>query len=254
MKAKLLTCLIIEDEPLAQELIVKYIKRVPFLVLVDTCEDAIDGLEKIKNHRPDVVFLDINLPEMTGMELLTVLGVQKTAIIITTGYPDFAVESYSFNVTDYLLKPISFEKFMRSITRVQEKIDTGVNIGKTSQDLQTINSERNNSESSNFDNDYIYLNVGKKKVRVLLDDIVYAEGMKDYIKVYTNDSHYVIHHTMKKMEELLPKNKFMRINRSFIINMQSIRSIEGNRIELVSQDTLDIGVTYRELVLKKLGI
>lgn len=231
-----LKVLIVEDEPLAQDLIRKYISRIPDLVLSGVCENAIDSFTFIKNERPDIVFLDINMPEMTGMELLSALGIHKPAIIITTGYPDFAVDSYSFDVVDYLLKPIPFDRLLRSVEKVRER-----------RALQTTLAAR---EETGF----TYLKIGKANVKVRFDEIILVEGMKDYLKVHTADEVYVVHQTMKSMESLLPVSSFIRINRSFIIHIDSVRVVEGNQIDLVNKRKVDIGVTYRDAVFSRLQI
>jgi two-component system, LytTR family, response regulator len=250
----LLNCLIIEDEPLAQELIQKFINRLPFLALVGISENAIDGFDAIKNLKPDIVFMDINMPEMTGIELLSAMGIQKPAIIITTGYPDFAVDSYSFDVTDYLLKPISFDRFLRAISKAQERIDIGRSNGGKATTSMIDKFEGLVPEINNVEIKHIFLKVEKKNIRISFDEIILAEGMKDYIKIHTVTNCFVIHQTMKSMIEILPTSRFLRINRSYIINIDAIRSIEGNQVELINKVKIDIGVTYREEVILKLGI
>ena len=237
-----LSCIIIEDEPLAQDLLEKYIKKLPYLSLIGKFDDAIDGIEGIKKLKPNVVFLDINMPEMTGFELLSIVeSNSKPAVIITSGYPEFALESYTYNVVDYLLKPIPFEKFLRAINRLRERLEIG---------LQTGGNNNSNIAAS----DDVFLRVGKKTFRFFWEEIFLIEGMKDYLKIHTSNKIHIIHMTMKAMEELVPKNKFIRVSRSFILNKDFIRSIEGNQIELISGSKVDIGVTYREEVILRLNI
>jgi DNA-binding LytR/AlgR family response regulator len=208
-------CIIIEDEPLAVKVLADYISQVPFLELGGSFKDAILATDYLRDHQADLIFLDIHLPKLKGMAFLKTLT-HPPAIIITTAYHQYAVEGFELNVTDYLLKPFDFERFLVAVTKV-----------KTAKTATPINEEARATK------DHLFLNVQKKKVKVLFQDIIYIESQREYIKIVTSKGEY------------LSKTQFKRIHRSYIISLSKIDSYTSEEVE-VSGISIPIGRGYRE--------
>ncbi len=242
----LLRCAIIEDEPLAQELMEKYIRRVSSLDLVGVFDDAIVAFDQLPSLRPDVIFLDINMPEMTGIEFLKAYPAPHPAVVMTTANPNHALDGFDLGVTDYLLKPITFDRFLKAVARVREKVN--VNISGTT----SLPGEPPHAVSENGPNvpaaDFAYFKTDKKLEQVLFDDIVFAESLSDYVKVHLSNRVLVTLLTMKKLEETLPPDRFVRIHRSYIVQLRHIKTVEGNTIITSTGQELIIGPNYRDEV------
>ncbi|MDQ4141550.1 MAG: LytTR family DNA-binding domain-containing protein, partial [Bacteroidota bacterium] len=200
-----LKCIIIEDEPLAVKVLSDYIKQVPFLESNGAFKDALLATDYLRDHAVDLIFLDIHLPKLKGMDFLKTLG-HPPAIIITTAYHQYAVEGFNLNVTDYLLKPFEFERFLKAVTKVK-----------------TIQREKHLPTESPEKN-YLFLNVQKKKVKILFSEIVYIESQREYIKIVTSRNTYLSKMSTLEIEALLPSQLFKRIHRSFIISLSKIES------------------------------
>jgi len=224
----LIKCIIVEDERLAQQVVEAYIEKTSQLQLVAVCNNALEATEVLNKQQTDLIFLDIQLPGMTGLNFLKTLQ-NPPLVILTTAYPDYALESYDFNVTDYLLKPISFERFTKAINKIIEG---------------NLITQRSKVES-----DHLYVKSSGKFIRVNFADIVYIEGMKDYLKICTTHSNIIILQTMNEMERLLPPAQFIRVHKSYIVSLQYIKSIYGNNIE-TSRLTIPIGINYKEKVMQ----
>jgi len=222
-----INCIIIEDEPLAAKVLSDYISQVPFLQLNGTFKDAILATEYLRENNPDLIFLDIHLPKLKGMAFLKTLT-HPPAIIITTAYYQYAVEGFNMNVTDYLLKPIEFERFLIAVTKVK-----------------TLQSEKQKSGKSDDAKDHLFLNVQKKKVKILFSEIVFVESQREYIKIVTTKKEYISKMSTHEMEELLPAHLFKRIHRSFIISVSKIESYPAEAVE-VNGVSIPIGRGYRE--------
>jgi two-component system, LytTR family, response regulator len=220
-----LKCIVIEDEPLAVKVLSDYISEVPFLDLQGTFKDAILASEYLRAHTVELIFLDIHLPKLKGMAFLKTL-INPPAVIITTAYHQYAVEGFDLNVTDYLLKPFDFERFFMAVNKVK-----------------TVSIEMNSSEVK----DYIFVNVQKKKVKILFSDIVFIESQKEYIRIVTTKNEFLSKMGTSEIEALLPKNLFKRIHRSFIISVQKIESFNAEMVE-VNGINVPIGRGYREVV------
>jgi DNA-binding LytR/AlgR family response regulator len=247
----ILKCLIVDDELLAQELIEKYVNRLPYLDCVGKCFTAMDALVMINEKQPDIVFLDINMPEMTGIEFLRSLTTIRPQIIMTTAYSQYAMEGYENDVVDFLLKPFPFERFLKAINKVQQRLAPKNNSVQTPIDKHEIfmNSDSRidspKGEDEEDDN-YLLAKQDKKLIKIYPHEIIFVEGMKDYLKIHLKSKFVVIYMTMTRMEQLLPKTKFLRINRSYIISLAAMKSIEGNMIEMSNDRKLDIGSSYRD--------
>ena len=221
-------CIIIEDEPLATKVLSDYVSEVPFLELQKTFKDAILATDWLRDHETDLIFLDIHLPKLKGMAFLKTLT-RPPAVIITTAYNQYAVEGFNLSVTDYLLKPFDFERFLIAVTKVKtaqkEKQEPGENQAK----------------------DCIFLNVQKKKMKILFSDIVYIESQREYIRIVTTKKEYLSKMSTHEVEDLLPANLFKRIHRSFIISISKIESYTAEMVE-VNGVAIPIGRDYRDFV------
>jgi len=227
-----LRCIVVDDEPLAQQVIVTYIGRLSHMELVATCDNAMEAMQALQKDKIDVMFLDIQMPVITGVEFLRSLQ-HPPRVIFTTAYPDFALDGYDLNITDYLLKPISFERFMKAVNKVSEAV--------------------NNEEHNTPIPDHFFVKEDGKLVRVNFADIDHIECMKDYAKIFTKQRMIVTHHTMKKFEEVLPDQQFMRIHRSYIVSLSSINAIFGNVVE-TAKGRLPVGANYREMLMEKIKV
>ena len=222
-------CIIVEDEPLAQNILKKYIADHPSLELVATCTDALEAQLILNKQSIHLIFLDINLPKLSGINFLKSL-LQSPLIIFTTAYPEFAVEGFELNAVDYLLKPFSFERFLKAVNKVIEKLNNSSLPKKD--DIDT----------------FIFFKSDKKIHKVDLESIHYIEAVGDYMKVITDSGQLLINETMKNLQEELPARSFIRVHKSFIISRNRIKFIEGNYIQ-VETKSIPIGATYRNDVL-----
>lgn len=251
-----LRCFIIDDEPPAQELIEKFVRRVPFLEVIGRCSNAVDALFDVQRLQPDLIFLDVEMPEMTGFEFIRLLPAKRPAIIMITAYPHYAVDGFEHQVADYLLKPVSFERFMRAINRVMGDQPTAVPGNTVSPAPEVISPPLSATSGSVADpasiSDFLLVKEDKKLVRLMLDEIILVEGLKDYLKIHTTSRSLITHMTMTKIESMLPANLFLRVNRSYIVRQGAIREIDGNQIITTDARKIPIGITYRESVLDAL--
>lgn len=238
MEQRTYSCLVIDDEPLAQNLIEKFIARLSTLRLIGKANHAVAAIGAIQQYRPDIIFLDITMPEMTGFELLQTLPVNRPQIIMTTAHTELAVDGYAYDVTDYLIKPIPFERFLRAVNRAIDRI----NGTKT----PVV------ADHKPVEGQYFWIKEGTKLLQINTEDVIFMEGLKDYVKVHLADRVVVTYLTMTKMEELLPKGQFLRINRSFLVRKKAIKAIHGNTIETVDKQELIMGLSYRPAVLESL--
>ena len=232
-------CIIVEDEPLAVKVLAGYISRVPFLELQRTFKDAILATDYLRNNHTDLIFLDIHLPKLKGMAFLKTLT-HPPAVIITTAYHQYAVEGFDLNVTDYLLKPFEFERFLIAVNKI-----------KTSQAVYAKASagagEKQVSTESDQTKDFIFLNVQKKKVKILFSEILYIESQREYIKIITTKREYISKMSTHEIESLLPANLFKRIHRSFIVSIRRIESYTAEMVE-VNGVSVPIGREYRDII------
>lgn len=209
-------CLLIDDEPLALNLLEGYVKSTPFLQLAAKCNSAITAIELMEHEPIDLIFTDIQMPNLSGMEFSKMILNKNVKIIFTTAFEKFALESYKVNAVDYLVKPISYPEFFSAATKVK----------------QLLLSTPAPSETDTYNEDYIFVKADYKLIRIDLKDIIYVEGLKDYLKFYTVNSEKPILSlkSMKSLEEELPGKNFMRVHRSFIVNLRKITTIERGRI------------------------
>jgi len=225
-----MTCIIVEDEPLAIEILETYIEKVSFLELINSCNSAIEALQIINSQQIDLIFLDIQMPELSGMQLYQALN-SKPMVIFTTAYSEYAVEGFEVNAVDYLVKPFSFERFMKAVVKADEIYNSS---------HQSIKPPSSKSQKK-----YLFVKDGTKTLKIMLNDILYMESMKDYIKIYTKLKPILTLMSMQNMLDLLPAEEFIRVHRSFIVPISKIDSIERNRI-IVGEIWIPIGNMYKE--------
>jgi two-component system, LytTR family, response regulator len=224
-----ITCIIVEDEPLAAKVLSDYISEVPFLKLEGTFKDAILATEYLRDNTVDLIFLDIHLPKLKGMAFLKTLT-HPPAVIVTTAYHQYAVEGFNLNVTDYLLKPFDFERFLVAVNKV-----------KSAQPEKPLHAEHGGIK------DYLFLNVQKKKVKILFSEITYIESQREYVKIVTTKKEYTSKMGTHEIEDLLPPNLFKRIHRSFIVSLNKIDSYNADMVE-VNGVSIPIGRGYRDVI------
>ena len=224
-----LKCIIVEDEPLAVKVLSDYISQVPFLELQGTFKDAILATDWLRDHTTDLIFLDINLPKLKGMAFLKTLT-HPPAVIITTAYHQYAVEGFSLNVTDYLLKPFDFERFLVAVNKVK-----------------ATQAEKQQLDGNKEVKDYMFVSVQKKRVKILYSEIIYIESQQEYIKVVTTKKTYFSKLTTGEMESLLPSHLFKRIHRSYIVSVNKIDSYNAEAVE-VGGISIPIGRSYRDIM------
>jgi two-component system LytT family response regulator len=240
-----LKCIAVDDEPLALDIIEDYISKVPFLDLVKRTENAIEALQLVQAGGIDLVFLDIQMPDLTGIQFLKI-ATGKSNYILTTAYSQYALESYDLNVSDYLLKPIAFDRFYKAVEKVHNQVQKApaavvapvVVAPAAAANLTPIQ-------------DFIFVKTEHKIQKIQLDDILYIEGLKDYISIFTKTERVITLQNMKKMEETLPHAQFIRVHKSYIISLDKIESIERSRISICGK-IIPIGDTYREEFFKRI--
>nr|WP_315221951.1 LytTR family DNA-binding domain-containing protein [uncultured Flavobacterium sp.] len=227
-------CLLVDDEPLAIKVIQNYLANFVDFEVVGTFYNPLEALDFINTTPVDVVFLDINMPMMTGFELISLIE-SKTKVVITTAFREFAAESYDLDVLDYLVKPIPLPRFIKCI----HKITTEYNL------KNNIKVETSKGDS------HIFIKVDKKMMKINMEEILFVEGMKEYIKVVTPDKTYITHKSLTSLSEELPAERFIRIHKSYVIALDKVKSIEGNRIQILSY-TIPIGRNYSKEVKNKI--
>lgn len=230
----MIKCIIVEDETLAQNVIQSHLQKTEQFELVGVCSNALEAKEVLSKQEVDLIFLDIQLPGMTGLNFLRNLQ-NPPLVVLTTAYSEYALESYELNVIDYLLKPISFERFSKTINKIVEgKLFTQ----PLREGLQPA--------------DHIFIKSNSKFFKVNFSEIIYVEGMKDYLKIHTTDYKLITHQTMSEMEKTLPAKQFIRVHKSYIIALAHIKSIYGNIID-TGKATIPIGINYKEKVMQLTG-
>lgn len=247
-----INCIIIDDEPLARELLSKHISKIEFLNLIGDYDNVLSGLSVLGTEKVELIFLDIQMPEIDGLTFLKSLGTTPYDVIFTTAYSEYALDGFESDVTDYLLKPITFERFLKAINKVIRKKSLRFQLpGSETSGLELAFQHDSDPEPliiSKEELDILLIKENKKFINVHKKDIVYIEGMKDYLKVHLTHQHIVTHMTMAKMESLLSPQNFIRINRSYIVNKTAIKYIDGNTIKTNTGISLIIGINYREKI------
>lgn len=235
----MINVIIVDDEPLAQDVLETYIEKIPEFKLIQKCSNAVEANIALKEYHIDLMFLDIQMPQLTGIDFLKTLS-KPPVTIFTTAYPNYAIEGFELNALDYLLKPISLDRFLKSANKAIERI------------------EQNNLQHTVTDTDttYMFVKADKKLVKVNYADIVYIEGLKDYVIIKMEQERVITLQTMKSLEEKLSGSQFKRIHRSFIVNIGKINAIVGNMVEVKEKNQvkhLPIGKNYRDELLEMIN-
>ena len=225
---KRIKCIVVDDEPLAVSLLGSYVEKIPFFELVFSTENPILALEYIQKNDADLIFLDIQMPELSGINFMKIVG-DKLKYILTTAYSEYALECYEHNVIDYLLKPISFDRFQKSALKAQERFPT-------------------NETSANS---YFFVKSSGQQHKINFDEILYIESIKDYVSIKTENQEYIVLDTLKSLENQLPEN-FARVHKSFILNLDKIEKIDVRNVFLNSGKEIPIGETYKSEFFQKL--
>lgn len=232
--------LIVDDEPIARDILETYVARIPGLELVSSCKNALEAFQVLNKQKVDLLLLDINMPEITGISFLNTLK-DPPHVIFTTAYSEYALESYDHNAVDYLLKPIAFERFLKAINKATDIIG-GSNIQASEKPIAS-------SDSDNL----MFIKAEGKLIKIDLKQLWFAEGLKDYIRLWTEQGKIVIHSTMKNFEESLSKySNFVRVHKSFIVNLEYIEEVDGSLIRIGKQE-IAIGSTYKDDVYNLLN-
>ncbi|MBK7938754.1 MAG: response regulator transcription factor [Lewinellaceae bacterium] len=235
----MLNVLIVDDEPLALDVLETYIGQMPELQLVKRCSNALEANEALKSNNIDLMFLDIQMPQLTGIDFVKTLT-KPPMIVFTTAYPNYAIQGFDLNALDYLLKPISLERFVKAVNKAVEHSELAQRDGHPAH------------HHSNEEQDFFFVKADKKLVKVNFDDIIYIEGLKDYVIIRLIHGRVITLQTMKSLEDRLPQGRFKRIHRSYIVAMDKITAIEGNMVEVQEKDKpklLPIGKNYRDDLL-----
>lgn len=222
-----LKCVVVDDEPMAREIIETYIAKTPNLELTASCKNAGEAILFAQENEVDLFFLDINMPEISGLSLAKIIF-KKSQIIFTTAYREYAIDGFNLNIVDYLLKPIGFDRFLQAIQKVVVP------------------------EIAENNNDFMFVRSDRKMVKIDFNSILYIESLSDYLKIFTTEKTIVIRETISSLEEKLPPKNFIRIHRSFIVSLKNISSYTNEFIE-INQKALPISRSYKESVLQKLA-
>ncbi len=221
------TCIIVDDEPLAQDVLTSFVEKTPGLQLVATCSNALEAMQALQEQKVDLMFLDIQMPEITGLEFLRSLS-HPPAVVFTTAYSEHAIEGFELDAVDYLLKPIAFDRYLKAVNKAMHQIDL---------------EQRGDAAGSEME--HIFVKADKKIVKIRLKDILYIEGLKDYVMIYTSEERIITLQTMKNLEEFLPSSAFIRVHRSFIVAIDKIKAVSGNSVEIADK-FIPIGKHYKD--------
>jgi DNA-binding LytR/AlgR family response regulator len=239
MKTK---CLIIDDEPLARDLMRSHISKLENFEIVAECGDAMKAMQELRDNKVDLMFMDIQMPQITGIEFLKILK-HPPKVIFTTAYREYALDGFELDVVDYLLKPITFERFLKSVNKYYQE---------TQEVIQNVPSAAV-SDVIQSDEAFIYVKENKRVIKVFLNEILYIEGLSEYVQIYTGKKKIITKTSMTSLEEKLPADGFLRIHKSFIVSISRIEAFTAHTIEVPGKE-LPIGRSYKNLVLNALQL
>jgi DNA-binding LytR/AlgR family response regulator len=242
MSSPVYNCLIVDDEPLARDVLKRYIQKLPMLNLAGECSNALQVIPFLHSHTVDLLFLDIQMPQLTGLELVSALT-NPPKIIFTTAFGEYALQSYDLDAADYLLKPIKLDRFIKAVNKALPVVmPTNIGIPVTTAPVAPM------ADSGTF----LYFRADRKMVKVQLDTILYIESLKDYVKIITETDQVITKYSMAALEAMLPSSGFIRIHRSYIINMQKLKSYTASHVQINSKE-LPVGKLYQREVLRLLN-
>jgi len=233
-----MNCIIVDDEPLAQDLLEDFVQKVSSLNLVAKCKNAFEASEALKENEIDLMFLDIQMPEITGIQFLASLQ-KKPLVIFTTAYSNYAIEGFELSAVDYLLKPFSPERFLKAVSKAQELFDL-----KQSEGTQV---------PAEDEKDFIFVKSEYQTVKIVFDDILYVEGLKDYVKIHTKSDMIMTLMNLKAIQAKLPSSRFIRVHRSYIVSFKAINRIDRHRI-IIGDKRIPVGDSYKEEFYKYVSI
>ena len=245
-----INCLIVDDEPLALDVIESYVKRIDGLELVGRCENALNAFEMLQNKQVDLLFLDIQMPKLDGVEFIKTLS-NPPKVIFTTAYRDYAIEAFNLDAVDYLLKPIPFTRFLKAVGKAFKHLNPNAQnepVDTTGNNPANINKDLNLSGM-----EYIFVRADKKMVKIYLHEIAYIESLKDYVIIHVPDKRIVTKQKISYLEEKLPEEVFLRIHRSFLVSIPKIEAFSPNHVEIGGKE-LPIGRSYKNIVSKALYV
>lgn len=237
-------CLIVDDEPLAHKILEKYIGKLDKLTVVHNCYSAVEAINYLHQNKVDILFLDINMPELTGLEMLKTLS-NPPAVILTTAYSEFALEGYEFGVLDYLLKPIRFDRFLKAVNRFFAQQTT---VTKSRTPIAEKKQSNTKEASTSF-----FIKADGVQHKIEPTEIKYIEAYGNFVKIQLTNQQLLTASTMTKMLQKLDSQHFVRIHKSFIVNLKKIEKLEGNRL-IIANKKLPIGTSYKQVVLQKIGL
>jgi DNA-binding LytR/AlgR family response regulator len=244
-----LTCIFVEDETPAMNLLKIYAERTPTLEVLGFFDSSMDAIRFLSENPVNVIFTDVSMPQLSGIELIQSLRNQPYIIFITAN-PEHAVSGFDLDITDFLIKPVTFERFMKSVNKILDREEK-----KKANNSALNNEDPDREDLEEYSTTSIYVKESGKVIRIDFDEIIAIEGLKDYVKIITDDKPVITHLTMKKLEEqILPKSKFMRVHKSFIIGVQQIRKFDGldNYLELRNKLTVPVGPQYKDALMLKI--
>ena len=227
-------CIIVDDEPLARKGLAEYIADVDFLQLVGEFDNPVKAIDFVSSNEVNLIFLDIEMPRITGLEILKTMR-NLPPVILTTAFPQYAVEGFELNVLDYLLKPVSFDRFLVAANRAKESYEV----------------RQKNIPGANKTDDYFFIKADNKLVRIVFNDILFAEGLQNYVVIHTKERKYISYLTFKSLEEYLPAERFIRVHKSFIVSADRVESIEGNDIR-IGQHQIPVSRNLKDEVMNRL--
>jgi len=231
-------CLIVDDEPLAIEIIENYLNQLDDFEIIATCKNALQAFKVLETQEVNLLFLDIQMPQLTGIDFVKALK-NKPQVIFTTAYIDYAVESYELEVLDYLVKPISFERFFKAISKYKNLTNSSINYKKVTQ-IDLMDGK-----------DYIYVKSNKKSYKMLFNDVLYIESIKDYIRIHMHDQKLMVKTTLTDFETKLPSSQFLKLHRSYIVNVNHITAHTAKDVEIGTIE-IPIGISYKQKVIDSL--
>lgn len=233
-----LKCLIIDDEPIAQNIIERYIKPIENLELVAKCSSALEAINVLQKASVDLIFLDIEMPELDGFSFLKTLP-NPPKVIVTTAYRQYAMEGFELEVIDYLLKPIPYERFVKAVNKTFKL-----------HDLEQVTQNLHHNDTLD---EFIYLKADKKMVQISFADVLYIEGLSNYVRIFTRDKPIISYQKLSRLEQVLPKEQFIRIHRSYIVSLSKIKAYSGTDVEIHNEIELPIGGSYKHNLLEVLS-
>lgn len=228
----MINCLVVDDEPIAREGMLEHMKQIDFMLPVAACKNAIEASTWLQQQKIDLIFLDIQMPKLTGIDFVKNLT-EPPLIVFTTAYPEYAIEGYELNILDYLLKPVSFPRFLKTALKAQEYLNKKAKNDNAAQE------------------DFFFIKSGQKIEKIMLQDVVYVEGMSNYVIIHTKQKKHISYLTFKGLEEQLPSSHFIRIHKSFLISLAAIKSIDGSDVTL-DNVTLPISKNYKDEVMARI--